>query len=393
MKTESLGGVFLVVSAVVAMVLANSTWGPAYEAILHLPLTFGVNGYVINLSVLHWINDAVMAVFFFAVGLEIKKEFLFGELKTPSATLLPIAGAIGGMVVPAAIYAAFNLGTPAVSGWGIPMATDIAFSLGVLSLVAPQAPRSIVVFLTALAIVDDLGGILVIALFYTSELALLYLVVGAVVFGGLQIACRQKVAHISFYIAGGIVLWYLFLRGGIHPTIAGVLLGFSIPAGRDGAGGLLVQTEHSIAPYSTFFIMPVFALANAGIVLNLESLGQLVSPVGLGVLCGLFLGKPLGIMAAVGGILRSGLSDMPEGVKMGHFLGAGMLGGIGFTMSLFIAALAFADAASLGTAKMAIVTASVLAAVGGGLVFLVTNSFIDGRERPEYNEGRNGFTK
>lgn len=370
MKKESLGGLILVICTIIAMAVANSSWGAAYADILHMPLTLGFNEYIINLSLLHWINDALMAVFFFAVGMEIKKEFLFGELKTPSATLLPIVGAIGGMVVPALIYTLCNVGTPTLSGWAVPMATDIAFSLGVISLAAPRAPRSIVVFLTALAIVDDLGGILVIALFYTSELAVSYLLVGAVVFVALQLACYKKVPYLPVYIVGGLVLWYVFLRGGIHPTIAGVLLGFSLPYGKD--GGLLVKTEHQVAPFSTFFIMPVFALANAGIAVSLESFGQIVSPVGLGVLGGLFLGKPIGIFLAAFALIKSRIVSLPQGVRLGHFLGAGMLGGIGFTMSLFIASLAFVDEAALVTAKMAILTASVASALGGSVVFALT---------------------
>lgn len=369
MKKETLGGLLLVASTMIAMVLANSSWGGAYADILHQPLTFGVNGYIINLSLLHWINDALMAVFFFAVGMEIKKEFLFGELKSPSAALLPIVGAIGGMVVPALLYVAFNIGQPTLGGWGIPMATDIAFSLGILSLVAPKAPRSIVIFLTALAIVDDLGGILVIALFYTSELSLTYLLAGAVVFLLLQAACRKNVPYLALYILGGIVLWYTFLRGGIHPTIAGVLLGFSIPADTKGDGSLLVSLEHQLAPVSTFLVMPIFALGNAGIPLSVESIESIFSPVGLGVLCGLFLGKPIGIFAAVLGLIKSGFVSLPQGATLRQFLGAGMLGGIGFTMSLFIASLAFVDEAVLGTAKMAIVMASILSACGGAVVF------------------------
>lgn len=369
MKKESVSGVILVICAGIAMALAN--WpgsAAAYEGILHQPLVFGIGAYVINLSLLHWINDALMAIFFLAVGLEIKKEFLFGELKMPSATLLPIVGAVGGMVVPALIYVLCNLGTTTLGGWGIPMATDIAFSLGVLSLVAPKAPRSIVIFLTALAIVDDLGGILVIALFYTTELSLPYVGVGLLVFGILQAMCRRNVSWGWAYVIGGMILWYVFLRGGIHPTIAGVLLGFSLPTGRQHDGGMLVQWEHRIAPYAAFFVMPVFALANAGLLLEWESLRSLASPVGIGVLAGLFLGKPLGIFLAVWGLVKAKAATLPEGTSFCHFLGVSMLGGIGFTMSLFIASLAFTDDPVLGTAKMAIVAASLLSAVGGSLV-------------------------
>lgn len=370
-KQEASSGIVLLVFAVVAMGLANSPWAAAYEEILHWKLSVGMGDFQLSMSLLHWINDGLMAVFFFVIGMEIKREFLFGELKSPSSTLLPIAAAVGGMVVPALLYTAFNIGRPTISGWGVSMATDIAFSLGVLAFAAPRAPRAVVVFLTALAIVDDLGGILVIALFYSSDLHGPSLLAGAVVLLVLFWLSRRNVQSVLLYLIGGGLLWYAFLQGGIHPTIAGVLLGFSIPAGTEETHGesLLRKLEHRLTPWSAFFVMPVFALSNAGIAIDGGSVGNLLTPVGLGIMAGLFLGKPLGIFLSVYGLIRLRVAALPAGVRTAHFLGAGMLGGIGFTMSLFIAALAFADGQALMTAKTAIVAASVMSGLAGTAMF------------------------
>lgn len=370
-KQEASSGIVLLTFAVMAMGLANSPWAAAYEEILHWKVSVGMGDFQLSMSLLHWINDGLMAVFFFVIGMEIKREFLFGELKSPSSTLLPIAAAVGGMVVPALLYTAFNIGKPTISGWGVSMATDIAFSLGVLAFAAPRAPRAVVVFLTALAIVDDLGGILVIALFYSSDLHGPSLLAGAAVLLALFWLSRRNVQSVLLYLIGGGLLWYAFLQGGIHPTIAGVLLGFSIPAGTEETHGesLLRKLEHRLTPWSAFFVMPVFALSNAGIAIDGGSVGNLLTPVGLGIMAGLFLGKPLGIFLSVYGLIRLRVAALPAGVRTAHFLGAGMLGGIGFTMSLFIAALAFTDGQALMTAKTAIVAASVLSGLAGTAMF------------------------
>lgn len=370
-KQEASSGIVLLVFAVVAMGLANSPWAAAYEEILHWKLSVGAGDFLLSMSLLHWINDGLMAVFFFVIGMEIKREFLFGELKSPSSTLLPIAAAVGGMVVPALLYTAFNIGRPTISGWGVSMATDIAFSLGVLAFAAPRAPRAVVVFLTALAIVDDLGGILVIALFYSSDLHGPSLLAGSAVLLVLFWLSRRNVQSVLLYLIGGGLLWYAFLQGGIHPTIAGVLLGFSIPAGTEETHGesLLRKLEHRLTPWSAFFVMPVFALSNAGIAIDGGSVGNLLTPVGLGIMAGLFLGKPLGIFLSAYGLIRLRVVALPAGVRTAHFLGAGMLGGIGFTMSLFIAALAFTDGQALMTAKTAVVAASVLSGLAGTAMF------------------------
>ena len=370
-KQEASSGIVLLTFAVMAMGLANSPWAVAYEEILHWKLSVGMGDFQLSMSLLHWINDGLMAVFFFVIGMEIKREFLFGELKSPSSTLLPIAAAVGGMVMPALLYTAFNIGKPTISGWGVSMATDIAFSLGVLAFAAPRAPRAVVVFLTALAIVDDLGGILVIALFYSSDLHGPSLLAGAAVLLALFWLSRRNVQSVLLYLIGGGLLWYAFLQGGIHPTIAGVLLGFSIPAGTEETHGesLLRKLEHRLTPWSAFFVMPVFALSNAGIAIDGGSVGNLLTPVGLGIMAGLFLGKPLGIFLSAYGLIRLRVVALPAGVRTAHFLGAGMLGGIGFTMSLFIAALAFTDGQALMTAKTAVVAASVLSGLAGTAMF------------------------
>lgn len=366
-RQESAGGILLLLCAVIAMFIANSPAAGLYAQLLHTEIP--IPG--LTMSVLHWINDGLMVLFFFVVGLEIKREFLFGELKSLSATILPIAAAAGGMVVPALFYFAFNAGLPSLSGWAIPMSTDIAFSLGVLAFAAKGVPKSVAVFLTALAIVDDLGGIIVLALFYSDSPSLTALGAAVVIVLLLWAASRRDVRSPFLYLAGGIALWFAFHHAGVHPTVAGVLVGFLTPAGtaetQDSAP--LTRWEHALTPWNAFLIMPVFALANAGIPLSAESFLQLTSPIGLGIIAGLFIGKPLGICLMVYLLIRTGLARMPEGVRPSHFLGAGVLAGIGFTMSLFLAALSFSTPEDLITAKAAIVTASLLSGILGTLIF------------------------
>ena len=368
-RQEASSGIVLLVCALLAMAAANSPWGDGYAHWLHEMLFLGAGSRGLEMSRLHWVNDGLMTIFFLVVGLEIKREFLFGELRTPSAMLLPIAGALGGMIVPAGIYALLNWGEPTINGWGVPMATDIAFSLGVLTFAAKNAPRSLVVFLTALAIVDDLGGIVVIALFYSGRLETAALAAGLAVLLLLWFLGRQGRASLWLYGVGGLAAWYAFLQSGIHPTIAGVLLGFSVPAAPTGGKSLLTVLEHRLTPWSAWLIMPVFALANAGIALPESGLAALVSPVGLGAFLGLLAGKPMGILLGVFAAVRSGAGCLPAGTGWRHFAGAGVLGGIGFTMALFIASLAFPDAGDLMTAKMGIVAASVCSGVLGTGLF------------------------
>jgi Na+:H+ antiporter, NhaA family len=366
-RYETASSRLLFFCAVLALLMANSPLLFSYEALLHKTIIVGIVDMSLSMSVLHSINDGLMAVFFFVIGMEIKREFLFGDLRSLSATVLPIVAALGGMVFPALIYIGFNWNQPTIGGWGIPMATDIAFSLGVLAFSAGSAPRSIAIFLTALAIVDDLGAILVIAFFYTNNLSWLALLAGGLALTAAAVLNLWKVRFISSYVFCGIIAWYAFLQAGIHPTIAGVLLGFLIPA--EGKNSMLHHLETRLTKWSSYVIMPLFALANAGVAIDTAAFSHIFTPVGLGILLGLCIGKPLGIFGSVYVLTRLKWIKMPEKLGLGHFLGAGSLGGIGFTMSLFIAFLAFSDAHILMTAKLSIICASLLSGLIGTLVF------------------------
>ncbi|WP_196593052.1 Na+/H+ antiporter NhaA [Pectinatus sottacetonis] len=367
-KNESSSGLVLLLFAVLAMIIANTIAADKYKYILHMHFTIAS----FNLSILHWINDGLMAVFFFVVGLEIKREFLFGELKSLSATILPVMGAIGGMIMPAIIYSLVNWGQVTLHGWGIPMATDIAFSLGILSIAGSRAPRSIAVFLTALAIVDDLGAIIVIALFYSSDVSFLYLGYGLAALMMAIILNKVGSKNVLLYLLAGIAAWTTFYKAGVHPTIAGVALGMIIPADKSQnvAKSLLHKLEHMIQPWSSWVIMPVFALANAGVQLNFSGLEELLTPVSVGVILGLVVGKPLGIFGTAFLLFKMKIVKLPEKTSYKHFLGAGALGGIGFTMSLFIASLAFANTAEyINSAKIGIIMASCLSGIVGMCIF------------------------
>lgn len=372
-RQESAGSLLLMLATIIAMVLANSPMAETYEHALHffvdLPL-------LPDMSLLHWVNDGLMAIFFLVVGMEIKREFLFGELKSLSATLLPIAAAVGGMLIPAALYSLFNMGGPTAQGWAIPMSTDIAFSLGVLAFAAKRVPRSVIVFLTALAIVDDLGGIVVIALFYSTQLHWTALGAGLAVLMLMALFSWRNVHHPLPYVLGGVLTWYAFYQAGIHPTVAGVLTGFLIPAGTENTqhSHPLHLWEHKLSPWSAFLIMPIFALGNAGISMTSESFASLASPIGLGIIAGLFLGKPLGIFTTVFLMVKLGIAKKTEGAKWMHYLGASILAGIGFTMSIFLASLSFSDPAELTSAKAAIVTASILSGLVGSFVFKISEN-------------------
>ncbi|BEU87920.1 Na+/H+ antiporter NhaA [Selenomonas sp. TAMA-11512] len=359
--------------AVLAMILANSPWAESYESVLALKLPFAPAEYHLDLSVLHLVNDGLMAIFFFVIGLEIKREFFFGELQSLSATILPICAALGGMLIPAFIYVIVNAGgaPEAMAGWGIPMATDIAFSLGILAIVAQGVPIAIVIFLTALAIVDDLGAIIVIALFYTSGFS------AAALFGGLaSLGCaffvnRKGVKNFIAYLIFGLIAWLFFLNAGIHPTIAGVVLAFAIPIDRHHPErSVLYKIEHALEPWSAYVIMPIFALANAGVRLP-GDISALLDPIALGIVLGLCIGKPLGICCMVFLFSRVLRLSLPTSFGRWNVLGSGCLAGIGFTMSLFIASLAFPNPEHLATAKLGIIAASLLSGTLGALVFLL----------------------
>lgn len=372
-RHEASSGILLLFFAALAMALANSAWAESYETALAMKPIAGPAEYHLDLSVLHWVNDGLMAIFFFVIGLEIKREFFFGELQSLSATMLPICAALGGMIVPALLYAAVNAGGPpeAMAGWGIPMATNIAFSLGILAIAAQGAPIAIVIFLTALAIVDDLGAIIVIALFYTTDFSAAALFGGLAALGCAFLVGRRGVKSIVPYLIFGLIAWLFFLNAGLHPTIAGVVLAFTIPVDhRHPENSMLYKVEHALEPWSAYVIMPIFALANAGVRLP-EDFSALLDPIALGIVLGLSVGKPLGVCGAVFLLSRFLRLPLPAALGKGHFLGAGCLAGIGFTMSLFIASLAFPDPALLATAKLGIIAASLLSGALGAVIFLL----------------------
>ncbi|EKU79645.1 Na+/H+ antiporter NhaA [Massilia timonae] len=355
------GGAILILCTLVSLAIANSTWGASYLGFWHIPLG--------GLTVELWINDALMAIFFLLVGLELKRELYNGELSDLRNAMLPILAAAGGIAVPAGIHFALNGGTPTQAGVGIPMATDIAFALGVLALLGKRVPASLKVFLTALAVMDDLGAIIVIAVFYTAQLSVAYLVGALAVFVALRLMNKRlRVLALWPYLLGGALMWFLMLKSGVHATIAGVLLAFTIPysAQEDDAASPSHQLEHVLHKPVAFLILPIFALANTGIVIGADWAGELSSLNSLGILVGLVLGKPVGILLFSFAAVAIGVCRLPLDLAWRHVLGAGMLGGIGFTMSIFITNLAFVGHADIiNASKMSILAASVIAGTIG----------------------------
>ena len=360
-ESEKAGGILLIVCTVISLILANSPIGDQYLHLWHVK--------VASLSVEHWINDALMAIFFLLIGLELERELYNGELSSLRNALLPIVAAAGGIAVPALIHFGFNGGTPTQAGIGIPMATDIAFALGVLALLGSRVPASLKVFLTALAVMDDLGAIIVIALFYTAELAFVYLVGALAVFGVLLFMNRVlRVMSLIPYLLGGALMWFLMLKSGVHATIAGVLLAFAIPfsARQDDAASPSHRLEHVLHRPVAFVILPIFALANTGIVIGSDWAQELASSNSLGILAGLVVGKPLGITIVSFLAVAIGICKLPLDLRWRHVFGAGLLGGIGFTMSIFITNLAFTgEPGVINASKMAILLASLIAGVLG----------------------------
>ncbi|EGB16430.1 Na+/H+ antiporter NhaA [Pseudodesulfovibrio mercurii] len=414
-RMEAAGGIALMACTVVALIWANSPWAASYEGLWQTRLTVGVGGWVLSKPALLWINDGLMAIFFFLVGLEIKRELLVGGLSTPSQTIMPVAAAVGGMAVPALIFFGLNAGHESMAGWGIPMATDIAFALGIMSLLGNRVPVGLKIFLTAVAIVDDIGAILVIAVFYTASLNLTALLVGLAALALMAVLnLRWGIRHSIPYLVLGVVVWFAFLLSGIHATIAGVLAAMTIPAGTrmncaafvselreaaevfelaitpgknvltnkeqqmalhamehayEAATTPLQNIEHALHPWVSFFIMPVFALANAGVPMDAEVFGHLFSPVALGVFLGLVVGKQVGVTGACLLVSKLGLARFPDRTTLVHLWGAACLAGVGFTMSIFIGNLAFDEGTSLvALAKIAILFASLVSGILGYLV-------------------------
>ncbi len=419
-KIEASSGIVLIACTVIALIWANSPAAESYFALWQTKLTVGLGAFILSKPLLLWINDGLMAMFFFLVGLEIKREVLVGELSSPKQALIPIVAALGGMILPAVIFLLFTRGTVAADGWGIPMATDIAFALGVLALLGKRVPLSIKIFLTALAIVDDLGAVLVIAIFYTSEIVWSYLAIGALFLVLMFIVNKLGVTHAWIYAILGVLMWFAFLLSGVHATIAGVLAALAVPAiarintrdfvrwNRDVLDDFetccpgesdddhhttirdrsllqamentihhteapLQKMEHALAYPVAFVIMPIFALANAGVTFT-GGFEDLLNPLGLGIIAGLVIGKQLGVFAFTWITVQVGLAKLPEEISWRHVYGAGWLAGIGFTMSLFISGLAFGNSPLLDISKVGILIASLISGVGGWLILRTRNS-------------------
>ena len=374
-KLEAASGLVLLISAVIALIISNSDYSSLYFEILETYLFVGMNNFGIEMNILHWINDALMAAFFFFVTLEIKREFIQGELSNRKQALLPIIAATGGMLVPALIYVYINFqNSETLNGWAIPTATDIAFSLGVLSLLGSRVPLSLKVFLTALAIIDDLGAIVIIAFFYSGDLSITYLALLLLTFIGLLILNKLNIKKSLPYLILGLILWFFTHESGIHATISGVLLATVIPhRKKEKDFSLLIKLEHNISPYVAFGIMPLFALANAGVSLNGVNLNSLLSPVPLGIVLGLFVGKQIGVFLFSIISIKLKIAQMPNNSNWVNFYGVGILTGIGFTMSLFIGNLAFVDNTQyMDGVKIGVLAGSLLSTLVGYFLLLMT---------------------
>ena len=373
------GGIILFICVLISLTIANSPLGATFENILNTPLGFETASVHLRYTTALWINDGLMAIFFLLVGLEIKRELVSGELSTPRQALLPIFCAFGGAIIPAGIYFAVNQGTETVSGWGIPMATDIAFALAVIAMLGRRVPASLKVFLAALAIVDDLIAILIIAIFYSAELHTIYLGYAAAILALLFIFNKLGIRSLIFYLIPGLFIWYFVHHSGIHATIAGVLTAMTIPLATKGQQEPpLLKLEHALVTPVNFLIVPLFALANTAIRFEEGMLEGLISPLGIGIIVGLMLGKPVGVylMTKLAILLRIG--SMPEGASWAQIIGVGLLAGIGFTMSIFIALLSFSDNLLIAEAKFSILVASLLSGVTGYILL--------SRVAPPYND-------
>ncbi len=374
-KLEAASGLILLFAAIIALIISNSNLSELYFSTLNNYLFIGINDFGLKLSVIHWINDALMAIFFFFVTLEIKREFLQGELSNIKQALLPIIAAVGGMLVPALIYVFINFDdSTTLNGWAIPSATDIAFSLGVLSLLGKRVPISLKVFLTALAIIDDLGAIVIIALFYSGDLSIKYLILMLVAFIILLIINKFNIKKFLPYLIVGLFLWDFTHNSGIHATIAGVLLAMTIPhRDKEKDFSLLIKVEHAISPYVAFCIMPLFAFANAGVSLDGLSFSSLLDKVPLGILLGLFVGKQLGVFVFSYVSIKMKIAQMPNNTNWFNLYGVGILTGIGFTMSLFVGNLAFVENMQyMDGVKIGVLTGSLLSTLAGYFLILLT---------------------
>ena len=373
-KHEAFGGILLMAAAVAAMIVANSALAPVYNDILgeYVAVTYGGEG--LKKPLILWINDGLMAIFFFLIGLELKAELMEGKLKNPRDVVLPGMAALGGMLVPALVFAWFNWGLPSINGWAIPAATDIAFALGLLALVGSRAPSSLKVFLLTLAILDDMGAIIIIALFYTAELNITYLVwamlpLAAMIALNLRGTHRQGATLLL-----GIVLWFLVLRSGVHATLAGVVTAFCIPLVDRWDKSPLHAWEHAISPWSTYVIIPIFAFANAGVVLAGMSVADLLQPLPMGIALGLILGKQIGVFGLTFLMVKFGMARLPHGANWLHIYGVACLAGVGFTMSLFIGGLSFEDPAMINQVRMGVLSGSIISGILGYVALMLAAS-------------------
>ncbi|MGO2277635.1 MULTISPECIES: Na+/H+ antiporter NhaA [unclassified Psychrobacter] len=372
---EAAGGIVLALAAVAAMIIANSPLNVWYESFIHAPVAIQIGDFAIAKDAHHWINDGLMAVFFFLVGLELKREVLIGELSNVKQIILPAGAALGGMIMPAIVYILFNLNEPEYwKGWAIPAATDIAFALGILSLLGSRVPNSLKVFLVSIAIFDDIGAILIIALFYTSELSLESLAVAGLCLPFLYLLNRRNVTNITPYLLIGIVMWIAVLKSGIHATLAGVVLALFIPMfdRTDPEHSPLEELEHDLHNSVAFGILPIFAFANSGISLEGAGLAELFHSVPLGIAAGLFIGKQVGVMVMCWLIFKLGLSTMPKGMDYKQIYGAALLCGVGFTMSLFIGGLAFAGDTTMFDERLGIIMGSIVSGIAGYIMLKVS---------------------
>ncbi len=371
LNREAAAGLVLVAAAMFALVVANSPLQQSYFDLLEYPVSLGIAPLALTKTILHWVNDGLMAVFFFLVGLEIKRELLTGALSNAKSATLPAVAALGGMVVPALIYTAINWNdADALRGWAIPAATDIAFAVGVLALLGSRVPPALKIFLLALAIIDDLGAIIIIAIFYTSNLSIVALGLALAGIGVLAALNRANVVRIWPYILAGLFVWLCVLKSGVHATLAGVATALAVPIAGSASENEspLEKLEHALAPWVSFAILPLFAFANAGVSLGGVSLVQMLGPIPLGIGLGLFVGKTVGIYGFAAAAIRSGLADMPAGSTRAQLFGTAILGGIGFTMSLFIGTLAFPDPSSSADLRIGVLAGSLVSAVTGYLI-------------------------
>ena len=369
-RLETSGGVVLMVAAIFAMIIANTPLSATYDLILGTYIKVGIGNFEIAKPAILWINDGLMAIFFFLVGLEIKREVLAGELSSFDKAILPIMAAIGGMAVPGIIFAIVNWGTPEnLNGWAIPTATDIAFALGILALIGSRAPIALKIFLLAIAIIDDLGAIVIIAIFYTSELSINALSISMIGFAAAVALNRLGIQRTAPYLLVGIIMWVFVLKSGVHATLAGVLIAFTIPLkAKTEDEALLYKMEHGLHPWVAFLILPVFAFANAGVNFRGIGIDDLLQPLTLGIAVGLFLGKQIGIFLATWIGVKSGIARLPENVSWKHVYGVACLTGVGFTMSLFIGSLAFTTADAMNAVRLGVVLGSVLSGIIGYLL-------------------------